>query len=81
MMLKAFWASPLRNRLLWLGCAIFLVVVSAAYGQIRLNRWNQPFYDALARRDFPEFVVQLGMFGIIAGALLVLNVFQRWLTE
>jgi vitamin B12/bleomycin/antimicrobial peptide transport system ATP-binding/permease protein len=81
MMLDAFWASPLRNTLLWLAGVIFLVIVATAYGQIRLNRWNQPFYDALARRDFPEFLVQLGVFGIIAGALLVLNVFQRWLAE
>jgi len=81
MMLQAFWASPLRNTLLWLAGVIFLVVVSTAYGQIRLNRWNEPFYDALARRDFQEFLVQLGVFGMIAGALLVLNVFQRWLTE
>ena len=81
MMIQAFWASSVRNTLLWLAGLIFLVVVATAYGQIRLNRWNQPFYDALARRDFHEFVVQLGAFGIIAGALLVLNVFQRWLTE
>jgi putative ATP-binding cassette transporter len=81
MMLKAFWASPIRNTLLWLAGAILLVVASTAYGQIRLNRWNEPFYDALARRDFQEFLVQLGVFGIIAGALLVLNVFQRWLNE
>ena len=81
MMLKAFWASPVRNTLLWLAGVTFLVVVATAYGQIRLNRWNEPFYDALARRDFDEFLVQLGVFGIIAGALLVLNVFQRWLTE
>jgi putative ATP-binding cassette transporter len=81
MMLKAFWASPVRNTLLWLAGVIFLVVVSTAYGQIRLNRWNEPFYDALARRDFQEFLLQLEVFGIIAGALLVLNVFQRWLTE
>src|SRR5216683_5411193 len=39
MMLKAFWASPVRNTLLWLAGVIFLVVVSTAYGQIRLNRW------------------------------------------
>jgi len=81
MLLDAFWASPLRNTLLWLAGVIFLVIVATAYGQIRLNRWNQPFYDALARRDFPEFLMQLGVFGIIAGALLVLNVFQRWLAE
>ena len=81
MMLKAFWASPVRNTLLWLAGVIFLVVVATAYGQIRLNRWNAPFYDALARRDSQDFFVQLGVFGIIAGALLVLNVFQRWLAE
>ena len=81
MMLEAFWASPVRNTLLALAVVIFLVVVATAYGQIRLNRWNQPFYDALERRDLQEFIAQLGVFGIIAGALLVLNVFQRWLAE
>jgi putative ATP-binding cassette transporter len=35
----------------------------------------------LAHRDFPQFLVQLGVFGVIAGALLVLNVAQRWLGE
>ena len=81
MMLEAFWASPVRNTLLWLGGLIFLVIVTTAYGQIRLNRWNEPFYDALARRDVHEFLMQLWVFGVIAGVLLVLNVFQRWLTE
>ena len=60
---------------------LFVVVAATAYGQIRLNRWNQPFYDALSHRNFAEFLHQLGVFGIIAGALLVLNVAQRWLGE
>ena len=81
MMLRALWAAPVRNTLLLLAAAVFLVIVAAAYGQIRLNRWNQPFYDALAHRDSARFWVQLGVFGIIAGALLVLSVAQRWLTE
>jgi putative ATP-binding cassette transporter len=61
--------------------ALFLVIAATAYGQIRLNNWNQPFYDALSRHDFAQFLVQLGVFGLIAGALLVLNVAQRWLGE
>jgi putative ATP-binding cassette transporter len=81
MMLRALWASPVRNTLLSLAGGIFVVILATAYGQIRLNRWNQPFYDALARRDFQAFLAQLGVFGVIAGALLVLNVFQRWLAE
>jgi vitamin B12/bleomycin/antimicrobial peptide transport system ATP-binding/permease protein len=81
MMLRALWASPVRNALFVLATAVFLVIVVTAYGQIRLNRWNKPFYDALAHRDFAGFLVQLGVFGVIAGALLVLNVAQRWVTE
>jgi putative ATP-binding cassette transporter len=64
-----------------LGGAIFLVIVATTYGQIRLNSWNQPFYDALAHRDFYGFLTQLGVFAAIAGLLLVLNVGQRWLSE
>jgi vitamin B12/bleomycin/antimicrobial peptide transport system ATP-binding/permease protein len=81
MMFRALWASPVRNTLFVLGLAIFTVIVATAYGQIRLNRWNQPFYDALAHRDFDGFVQQLLIFGMIVSALLVLNVTQRWLAE
>ena len=81
MMARALWASPTRNVLMLLAVALFIVIAATAFGQIRLNRWNQPFYDALSRRDFPHFMVQLGVFGIIAGALLALNVAQRWLGE
>src|SRR5437868_3803206 len=81
MMIRALLAVPVRNRLLLLGAAVFAVILATAYGQNRLNSWNKPFYDALARHDLREFVFQLGMFGVIAGALLVLNVGQRWLGE
>src|SRR5580692_5023048 len=81
MMIRALWAAPVRNSLFLLAGALFLVVAVSAYGQIRLNDWNKPFYDALSRRDFAQFLEQLGVFGVIAGALLVLNVAQRWLGE
>jgi putative ATP-binding cassette transporter len=81
MMARALWAAPVRNTLFFLSGALFVVIAVTAYGQIRLNSWNQPFYDALSRHDFPQFLRQLGVFGLIAGALLVLNVGQRWLGE
>jgi vitamin B12/bleomycin/antimicrobial peptide transport system ATP-binding/permease protein len=81
MMIRALMTSAVRNTLFLLGGLIFLVIVATAYGQIRLNRWNQPFYDALAHRDFHGFMMQLGVFGVIAGGLLILNVIQRWLAE
>ena len=81
MMLRASWVSPVRGALITLLVAIVLVVAVTSYGQIRLNTWNQPFYDALSHKNLPEFWKQLGVFGVIAGALLALNVGQRWLVE
>jgi putative ATP-binding cassette transporter len=81
MMARALWSSPVRNTLLLLSGSIFFMIAATTYGQIRLNTWNQPFYDALSRKDFAQFLDQLGVFGIIAGTLLVLNVGQRWLGE
>jgi putative ATP-binding cassette transporter len=81
MMARALWDSPVRNMLFMLSGSLFFVIATTAYGQIRLNTWNQPFYDALSHRNFAEFLHQLGVFGLIAGALLFLNVGQRWLGE
>ncbi|CUW42796.1 transporter [Brucella vulpis] len=79
MMVRAFMASPVRNTLIAIGTGIFVLVVLIAVGQVAINRWNEPFYDALARRDLTAFFHQLMVFFGIAGSLLVLNVSQTWL--
>jgi putative ATP-binding cassette transporter len=78
---RAIFASPVGKKLIVLISSIVLVVIATSYGQIRLNRWNKPFYDALSRRDLRDFLFQLGVFFLIAGCLLALNVAQRWLVE
>ena len=57
------------------------VVGATAYGQIKLNAWNKPFYDALSSKDLTVFASQLLVFVYIAGALPVLNVAQTWLNQ
>jgi vitamin B12/bleomycin/antimicrobial peptide transport system ATP-binding/permease protein len=81
MMIRALWASPVRTALLAIAAAILLVIMATAYGQNQLNNWNEPFYDALSHRNFRGFIDQLGVFGVIAGGLLALNVAQRWFVE
>jgi vitamin B12/bleomycin/antimicrobial peptide transport system ATP-binding/permease protein len=81
MMFHALLHSPVRNTLFLLGGALMAVIGLTAYGQIRLNNWNQPFYDALSHRYLDLFVHELGVFAIITAALLGLNVGQRWLNE
>lgn len=80
-MAAAFRVSPMRGILLWLTAAVFVVIVATSYGQIILNRWNQPFYDALQQRNLPQLIAQLIVFAQIAAGLLVLNVLQVWLNQ
>ena len=75
----ALWASRQRGKVVLLLVALVSVVGASAYAQILLNAWNQPFYDALSRKDVSSFIVQLGVFAELAGVLLVLNVAQAWL--
>ena len=81
MVWRALFDSPLRNVLLWLGFGIFALIVATAFGQVMLNRWNQPFYDAIEKRNLPGFLQQLVVFAEIAGVLLVLNVAQGWMNR
>jgi putative ATP-binding cassette transporter len=80
-MAGAFWASHERNQLLMLAVGLVAVVAATAYMQIRLNAWNQPFYDALTHKDIPAFIRQLVVFTELAAILLVLNVSQVWLNQ
>ena len=59
MMLRAFMASPLRNTIFRLAAGALAVIVATSLGQIILNRWNRPFYDAIERRD-PLLESELG---------------------
>jgi len=78
---RTIFGSPVAKVLIFLFVAIVLVVAATAYGQIRLNAWNRPFYDALSRRDLRDFLFELGVFFLIAVSVLTLNVAQGWLVE
>jgi len=78
---RAVFASPVGRRLIVLFVVLTVAILATTYGQIILNRWNQPFYDALTRRDMNGFLYQLGVYFAIAASLLVLDVAQRWLNE
>lgn len=80
-MRRVLATSSLRKLLLGLAAGIAAVIVATAYGQVILNQWNKPFYDALERRDLNAFMHQLLVFLYIAGVLLALNVAQAWMNQ
>jgi putative ATP-binding cassette transporter len=78
---RAIFASPIGRRAIVLITGLVIAILVTSFGQIVLNEWNQPFYDAITRRDLNEFLYQLGVYFVIVACLLVLDVSQRWLTE
>src|SRR5690349_7612933 len=80
-LLRALGHSAFRRRLGFLAAGVAVVVCCNAGAQVLLNRWQRTFYDAIERKDVPDFVAQLAVFAAIAGALLVLVVAQTWLQE
>ena len=80
-MASAFWRTHARDRILALAVALLVIILTTVYAQYRLNQWNVPFYNAIERRDLDEFMVQLGVFALIGGSLLLLNVVQTYLNQ
>lgn len=78
---SALRQSGLRGRVIGLGITLLIIILATAYGQVALNRWNIPFYDAIQRRDLGGFIGQLKVFALIAGSLLLLNVLQTYLEK
>jgi putative ATP-binding cassette transporter len=81
MIYRAIAASPVGRRVIVLVAGLVVAILITSFGQVVLNAWNQPFYDAITRRDLNEFLYQLGVYFVIVACLLVLDVSQRWLTE
>lgn len=80
-LVAALGAPAARRKLILLAVGLVLVIGATAVGQLLLNAWNKPFFDAIERKDIDGFLFQLVVFGIIATALLVLNVAQTWLDQ
>ena len=75
----------------WL--AVIALNLFAVWLNVRLNHWNNAFYNALQQYNWGEFWRQFGIFGMMAFALIVDAVYslylrqilhirwRRWLTE
>ena len=88
-----YWKSEERWSAIGLLIAVVALNLFSVWLNVRLNRWNNDFYDALQQYKWGEFWYQFGIFCVIAFAMIVDAVYalylrqilhirwRRWLTE
>ena len=88
-----YWKSGEKWSAIGLLVAVVALNLFSVWLNVRLNRWNNDFYDALQQYNWSEFWYQFGIFGIIAFAMIVDAVYalylrqilhirwRRWLTD
>lgn len=78
---KALRASAHWWPLALLAAGLIVIIIGTTVAQVRLNAWNEPFYDAIANKNVDAFKLQIVVFAVIAIALIVLNATQTGLHE
>jgi vitamin B12/bleomycin/antimicrobial peptide transport system ATP-binding/permease protein len=78
---KPYWGSEEK----WSAWGLLLAVVALNLGNVyisvRLNEWNNAFYNALQKLDGGEFFRQLGIFCILAALFIVMGVYALYLSQ
>ena len=88
-----YWKSDEKWSARALLAAIVALNLVSVWLNVRFNSWYNDFYNALQQYDWSEFWWQFAIFGMIAGAMIVVAVYsfylrailhirwRRWLTE
>ncbi|MCU1275405.1 MAG: ATP-binding cassette transporter [Bryobacterales bacterium] len=80
-MIRPYWFSKEG----WAASGLLLAVVALNLGvvfiNVLLNKWDNTFYDALQNKDYAIFLHQLLLFSGLAGAFIILTVYQLYLNQ
>jgi putative ATP-binding cassette transporter len=86
--LKAFWAltepywvSEKRGRALGLLVLVVALALAMVYMEVQFNYWNRDFYNTFEKKDQAEFFYQLGKFGVLAFAWIIMAVYRQWFLQ
>ena len=61
--------------------AVVALNLGNVYISVRLNEWNNAFYNALQKLDGSEFFRQLGVFCLLAALFIVMAVYALYLSQ
>src|SRR3954466_9595859 len=78
---KPYWVSEQRTKGLLLLVAVIGLSLGAVYLEVQFNTWNKDFYNALEKKDQPEFFGQLWRFTYLALIWIVVMVYRLYLQQ
>jgi putative ATP-binding cassette transporter len=74
-----YWASDERWSAGLLLGAVVVLNLAYVWLTVRLNQWNNAFYNALQQYNWAVFWWQFAIFGMIATAMIIVVVYQSYL--
>src|ERR1700724_4890646 len=78
---KPYWGSEEK----WFARGLLLAVIALNLGNVyisvRINEWNNAFYNALQKLDGSEFFRQLGIFCVLALLFILMAVYALFLSQ
>src|SRR5436309_527249 len=78
---RPYWGSEDRGAALGLLLVVVVLNLGIVYINVLLNQWNNTFYNALQDKDYAIFVHQVVRFSVLAGAYMVVAVYQIYLNQ
>jgi putative ATP-binding cassette transporter len=78
---RPYWFSDDR----WVARGLLAAVLALSFAQVwinvRLNSWRNDFYNTLQEYDKAGFFLQIGIFTALAGAFVLILVYQNYLQQ
>ena len=78
---KPYWASEEKWSAWGLLLAVVLLNLGTVYISVRINEWNNAFYDALQTLNGGEFFRQIGIFCFLAALAIIMSVYALYLNQ
>jgi putative ATP-binding cassette transporter len=78
---KPYWGSEDKWSARGLLFAVVALNLGNVYISVRINEWNNAFYNALQKLDGGEFFRQLGVFCLLAALFIVMAVYALYLSQ
>ncbi len=78
---KPYWVSEEKWSAWGLLLAVIVLNLGNVYISVRINEWNNAFYNALQKLDGGEFFHQLGVFCVLAALFIVMAVYALYLNQ